>query len=249
MYLILMPVDFLGSSLLGARFLPALLITSVFGVFGYIVRGVTRSGAVAGAAGAFAIYLGLGFGGFVALFTVFAITWLTTRLGYAEKQQLRIAESGQGRNAGQVLANIGAAAIFSALALWSNVFALAALAALAEAAGDTASSECGEAMSSRAWLITNFRLVPAGTDGGITTAGTTAGSVASLAVALVGAGFRIIPLSSIGIVAVAGFTGTLVDSLLGAALERRGWINNDSVNFLSTVAAAVMALAWEVVAR
>src|SRR4051812_45782134 len=181
MCLILMPVDFLDSSLLEARFLPALLITSVFGVFGYIVRGVTRSGAVAGAAGAFAIYLGLGFGGFVALFTVFAITWLTTRLGYAKKQQLRIAESGEGRNAGQVLANIGAAAMFSVLVLWQgNVFALAALAALAEAAGDTASSECGEAMSSRAWLITSFRLVPAGTDGGITTAGTTAGSVASL---------------------------------------------------------------------
>ncbi len=33
------------------------------------------------------------------------------------------------------------------------------------------------------------------------------------------------------------------DSLLGATLERRGWLNNDAVNFLSTASAALFALA------
>ena len=37
--------------------------------------------------------------------------------------------------------------------------------------------------------------------------------------------------------------GLLFDSLLGATLERRGWINNDAVNFLSTGSAAAFALA------
>jgi uncharacterized membrane protein len=37
--------------------------------------------------------------------------------------------------------------------------------------------------------------------------------------------------------------GLFVDSLLGATAERRGWLNNDAVNFLSTVAAAVLAMA------
>jgi uncharacterized membrane protein len=32
------------------------------------------------------------------------------------------------------------------------------------------------------------------------------------------------------------------DSLLGATLERRGWINNDAVNFISTAGAAGFAL-------
>jgi uncharacterized membrane protein len=32
------------------------------------------------------------------------------------------------------------------------------------------------------------------------------------------------------------------DSLLGATLERRGWLNNDAVNFLSTASAAAFAL-------
>ena len=37
--------------------------------------------------------------------------------------------------------------------------------------------------------------------------------------------------------------GLFFDSLLGAVLERRGWLNNDAVNALSTLAAALFA-AW-----
>jgi uncharacterized membrane protein len=33
----------------------------------------------------------------------------------------------------------------------------------------------------------------------------------------------------------------LTDSILGAALERRGWLNNDLVNLLSTWVAAGLA--------
>jgi uncharacterized membrane protein len=36
--------------------------------------------------------------------------------------------------------------------------------------------------------------------------------------------------------------GLLFDSLLGATLERRGWLNNDAVNFLSTASAAAFTL-------
>jgi uncharacterized membrane protein len=44
------------------------------------------------------------------------------------------------------------------------------------------------------------------------------------------------------IVLYAGFLGSLADSVLGAALERRGWLNNEWVNLLSTAAAA--GIAW-----
>jgi uncharacterized membrane protein len=37
--------------------------------------------------------------------------------------------------------------------------------------------------------------------------------------------------------------GLFFDSLLGATLEDRGWLNNDGVNFLSTASAAVVTLA------
>jgi uncharacterized membrane protein len=35
----------------------------------------------------------------------------------------------------------------------------------------------------------------------------------------------------------------LVDSLLGATLQRRGWISNQAVNFFATMAAAALAYA------
>jgi uncharacterized protein (TIGR00297 family) len=36
--------------------------------------------------------------------------------------------------------------------------------------------------------------------------------------------------------------GLFFDSLLGATLEKKGWLNNDAVNFLSTASASAFAL-------
>ncbi len=41
----------------------------------------------------------------------------------------------------------------------------------------------------------------------------------------------------------AGVGGLFFDSLLGATVERKGWIGNDLVNFSSTAFAAAVALA------
>ena len=43
--------------------------------------------------------------------------------------------------------------------------------------------------------------------------------------------------------------GLFFDSLLGATLEERGWLNNDAVNFLSTASAAGFALAMLIAMR
>jgi uncharacterized membrane protein len=42
--------------------------------------------------------------------------------------------------------------------------------------------------------------------------------------------------------ALGAVGGLFVDSLLGATIERRGRLNNDAVNFLSTLAAALIAI-------
>jgi uncharacterized membrane protein len=39
----------------------------------------------------------------------------------------------------------------------------------------------------------------------------------------------------------AAVSGLFVDSLLGATVERSGWLSNDAVNFLSTLAASLTA--------
>jgi len=117
------------------------------------------------------------------------------------------------------------------------------LAALAEAAADTVSSEIGQVLGGRPRMITTLRAVEPGTDGAVSAAGTLAGLAAAAIVA--GAGtwamrgdWTLFKLSCAGAV-----FGLFFDSLLGATFERVGWLNNDAVNFLSTASASGIALA------
>lgn len=224
--------------------LEAAAVTVVFTGLARLLNGVTTSGAVAGAAVSFAIYASAGPGAFAALVAVFAIAVIATRIGYARKQKLGAAESREGRSASQILANTGVATLGCILFafLRNSVFLIGAAAALAEAAADTASSEIGEAASERARLITTFRLVAAGTDGGITLSGTLAGAIASLMIAGCCFVTRLIPASALGFVSLAGFVGMLLDSVMGAVLESREVLNNDAVNLLGTAFAAIIAL-------
>jgi uncharacterized protein (TIGR00297 family) len=91
-------------------------------------------------------------------------------------------------------------------------------------------------------MITTLRAVEPGTDGAISLVGTLAGVVAAGIVALAGTlalrgDFDLFWISCAG-----GVFGLVFDSLLGATLEQRGWLNNDAVNFLSTASAAAFAL-------
>jgi uncharacterized protein (TIGR00297 family) len=187
------------------------------------------------------------------------ITSLATRAGKNRKEDLGTAESRRGRVAAQVAANLGIAAIAStelvqtwifdrgwlqgAHLLPVMVFTLG-LAALAEAAADTVSSEVGQVLSGHPRMITNLRKAEPGTDGAISLGGTAAGIIAAGSVAVAGAwalsgGWKMVAVSW-----SAGVFGLFFDSLLGATLERRAWLNNDGVNFLSTASAAAFALVF-----
>jgi uncharacterized protein (TIGR00297 family) len=66
---------------------------------------------------------------------------------------------------------------------------------------------------------------------------------AGVVIALVGVLGGMIGFSELWIPATAGFAGMLIDSVLGATLQRRGWISNQAVNFLATLVAAALAYA------
>lgn len=224
----------------GRRFLTALAITAGFAVLAWFAGGVNINGALAGSAVAFIMAV-RDLRMFLALLIVFAVTLVATRVGYARKQQLRIAEPAGGRTAAQAMANLGVAALVVAIA--STGWPVLALAALAEAAGDTSSSEIGMAFPGKTWMITNFKPVPAGTDGGISLFGTVAALLGAAGVAVAAVATGLVPISQIATIILAGFFGTVIDSLLGAIFERRGLLDNDLVNLLSTAAAVGMAWA------
>lgn len=221
----------------------ALVVTVVFATLARWVRGVSFGGAIAGAVVCFLLYVGAGFGAFVALVSVFALTWICTRFGYRRKEKLGTAEKRDGRTALQVLANLAVAAGCAGLLALTGktVFLLALSAALAEAAADTVSSELGQARSAHARLITTWEEVPAGTDGGVSWAGTLAGIAAAAAVSLVCVLTRLLPFRWMAISMIAAVAGMLADSFLGALLERRKVLTNDAVNFLGTLIAAATA--------
>ncbi len=148
----------------------------------------------------------------------------------------------RGRSASQVMANLGVAGLMVALA--PKLWPVLALAALAEAAADTCSSEIGMAFPGKTVLITTWKPVAPGIDGGVTLLGTMAALIAASVVAFPAWVLGLATIHFMVVVIAAGFVGSLVDSLLGALLERRGWLNNDAVNLLGTATAT--AIAWAI---
>lgn len=194
----------------------------------------------------------------VPILAVSILAFGTTLVGRSRKERLGTAEERRGRSATQVAANLGVAAVvtgelgqtwvqqssmvqshwFAHGGLGQTLLFTAGLAALAEAAADTVSSEFGQVFGGRPRLITSFAAVEPGTDGAMSLAGTLAGVLAAGVVAGVGTmalrGDRTMFLAA----CAGGVVGFLLDSLIGATLELRGWLNNDAVNFLSTAGAA-----------
>jgi uncharacterized protein (TIGR00297 family) len=176
---------------------------------------------------------------------LFILTFAATRFGRAKKEARGLSEPRTGRRASQVIANLGIAALFAAYSRTHSIHLstlayCAALAALAEATADTLSSEIGQAIAGPAFLISNFRRVPPGTDGAISLAGTLAGLIGAAAVTFAGLPPQSFKLLVFLPVFTAATAGLFFDSLVGATLERRGYVGNDLVNFASTAFAAAI---------
>ncbi len=228
--------------LLPSQFVAALLVTAGFALVGWALRGVSISGALAGWAVAFVIYLGGGRRLFLLLFAVFVLTLVATFGGRSRKKSLGVAEDSQGRHASQVLANLGVATVCVLLAgVFGPVLLVCAIAALAEAAADTVSSEIGQAFGTHTVLITGFTPVSPGTNGGVTWLGSMAGALAAGTIAAIGLLTHMLVARGAAAVAIAAIVGMFVDSLAGARLENRG-LNNEAVNLIGTASAALVAV-------
>lgn len=234
------------------RILVAAAVNLALALLALGLKLVNRSGAAAGFVLGVAVYMGYGFKSFSLLLAFFVLGSVATRLGYARKAARGVAERrGGARSWREALANTLAGAFFAVLAITTHLeaaFLLALVAVFAEAAGDTVSSEIGQWLSDRSYLITNFKQVQAGEDGGITLPGTAIGFAASALIVGLGCALGLCGekgskgLAGGAIALGAAIAGNLVDSLLGDVVQRRGLVTNAIVNFAGTSFAGGLAL-------
>jgi uncharacterized protein (TIGR00297 family) len=195
---------------------------------------------------------------FLSLMLLFVLTYASTKAGKWRKKTADDGELRRGRNAAQIVANLGAAGLLasrifdpwidlltppnSKIAFSFRLVPMMVLGCLAEATADTVSSEIGAAFGGKPFLVTTWRSVEAGTDGAVSPLGTAAGCVAAGLVVAVGMEAMELGVKEGLATWVGGVAGLWFDSLLGATVERKGWLGNDLVNFFSTVVGGLVAL-------
>lgn len=196
------------------------------------------------------LWASLGWRGWLAVVLYLLLGSLVTRLGLRQKQRQGLAEGRGGRRGPE---NVWGSALVGALlavgvpllALPGQRWLLLAFAAsFAAKLADTFGSEIGKRWGRHAVLITTGRPVPPGTEGAISVEGTAASLVGSVLMTLLIAALGLIQgRGAIALVSAIGLLATLLESVIGATLQRRlGWLSNELVNGLQTLVAALLAL-------
>ena len=113
---------------------------------------------------------------------------------------------------------------------------------IATATADTMASEVGITSTPR--LITTFKKVPPGTDGGISILGTAAGVIGAGIIGVSAYLLGVYPdlVKTMEVAVIAGTVGCFVDSILGAVLESKHYLNNEHVNLIATVCGAFIGI-------
>lgn len=224
----------------------ALPANAVVAAAGYAARTVSVSGALVGAAIGTLIYVCAGWQGWILLLTSFLCAAVTSRMGLQRKTLLGIAEARGGRRgAGNAIANTGvaaAAAILAVLSYGTEAGMIAMAAALVAGASDTVASEIGKAWGTRTWALMPPRSVRPGTPGAMSIEGTAAGLVGAAALAGLAVVLAIVPGWAALPIVIGATAGALAESLLAAAFEPSGVLNNDALNLLNTAIAAYVAV-------
>ena len=241
-------------------FLPfGVVFSAAVAALAFRARALTRSGAwAAWAVGAVVFGIG-GWTAAAALLSFFVSSSALSRWRRGQKEALGYEKGGR-RDAGQVLANGGVAAVCVLLTLFGfKQGTLWFLAALAGANADTWATEIGSALGGQPYDLRTGRKAPTGMSGAVSLPGTAAALAGAALIGLFAGGF-----AQGAIVTAAGFGGALADSVLGATVQaqwrdpsqldrlmeqpqmrrpERGWrwVGNDAVNLLCTASAVLLA--------
>jgi len=250
-------------------FIVGILLSLFISYLSYRLNFVTHSGAYAVFFLAVFIY---GFGELkwtIPILSFFILSSLISRINRKYKHDVEsVTEKSFVRDHIQIFANGGVALILVVLNFFLNSGLLFVLfvSSIAAVCADTWATEIGTITKNTTIYILTLKKIEQGLSGGISVLGTVGGILGAFVISLIGkiwSGKRYFL-----VIAAAGFVGSLVDSILGASIQVRykckvcnlitekgehcgqnssvigGYrlINNDFVNFGSSLAAGLFAL-------
>lgn len=254
------------------------LLAAVVAAAAWRARVLTVSGAIAALFVGTAVFGSGGWAAAAVLFAFFLPSAVLSRVGRARKRALTDVGKQGPRDAWQVLANGGVAAICAVLAHvlpapLSGALTAAFAGAFAAASADTWGTEIGTLVRSAPRSILTFRPIAPGLSGGITFAGTIATFAGA---AVVGVVARVTGVAPFAAIAAGGIAGAFADSVLGSSAQalrwcprcersceidphdcgtpaqmRRGisWLENDAVNLAATLCGSIVAALWFVTSK
>lgn len=249
--------------------LSIVLVTCLVALAGYRLRSLTFSGAILTIVTGTVIGFGFGWFGLYLLGVFFSTSSLASKYRARDKLPVDdIVEKSGPRDFIQVLAN-GGVGILTAIgmALTSNeAWLFAYVVSIAAATSDTWGSEFGVLAKRRPRSVLTLREVEPGTSGGVSAFGTFMSFAGATTIVLASLPFLNITLGTLFLLIVLGLSGSVVDTLLGATVQRKyrcrtcqkltekqmhhgeatdyvsGWrlLGNDAVNFLAIASAAAI---------
>lgn len=181
---------------------------------------------------------------FLIMLVFFILGSAATKYKFEYKKRIGV-EQGKGGARGyrNVFANgiIAAAAAVLFGVFQQPLFVVMYVGCVASAAADTLASEIG-VTGGIPRMITTFKQVPIGTNGGITVTGETVALLGGFIVSVVALLLQVITPQMMAICTLAGFVGTNLDSVIGATLENKGFLGNAGTNLLATLGGGLFAV-------
>lgn len=228
---------------------PAVLVNTLVYAAGIkiLLKGLTMAGVAHSWVLGTLSYAAFGCGGYALVCAYFVVGTLATRLKLKQKQEEGIAEARSGRRGpASVYGSAIAAMCCACVALATHnhaLFTVGYVANFCSKLSDTLSSEVGKAYGQTTYLITNFKLVPRGTEGAISLEGTLAGVASAMLFATLAVSLGVVDASGAGAAAAAAVAANLFESWLGATVQGHvAWLTNDVVNMIQVTLAAGVAM-------
>ena len=235
-------------SLITNQFLLGFCINFILICLFYIFPLMTKSGWISAGILGTILWGCLSWQGWMSVVAYLFLGSLVTKIGYKFKKEKGIAEKRGGRRGPENVWGSAATGLFFAMMTKLNLANLVFLkigfaASFTAKLADTFGSEIGKRFGGETYLITSFKKVERGTEGGVSIEGTISSLFGAIFMALVMLSLSIISTKyEFIIVSISGFLATIFESIIGAKYQNKYKLSNEMVNAIQTSISSVFAI-------